>query len=63
MFVAPVSLAVAAAAAPFGVDHARASKLRSRLRALVVLAVAAAAAPFGVDHARASKLRSRLRAL
>ena len=59
-----------------GVIHARASKLRSRLRALVLVAVAAAAAPSGVIHARASesggrgviharasKLRSRLRAL
>jgi hypothetical protein len=51
-------VAVAAAAAPTGVDHAKASKLRSRLRALVVLAVAAAAAPSGVDHAKASKLRA-----
>jgi hypothetical protein len=56
-------VAVVAAAATFGVDHAKASKLRSRLRALKLVAVAAAAATFGVDHAKASKLRSRLRAL
>jgi hypothetical protein len=56
-------VAVAAAAAPFGVIHAKASKLRSRLRALNVVAVADAAATSGVIHARASKLRSRLRAL
>jgi len=51
-------VAVAAAAATFGVIHARASKLRSRLRALRVVTVAAAAATFGVIHARASKLRA-----
>jgi hypothetical protein len=45
-------------AATFGVIYARASKLRSRLRALSVLAVAAAAATFGVIYARASKLRA-----
>jgi hypothetical protein len=42
---------------------ARASEMRSRLRALKVVAVAAAAAPFRAARARASKLRSRLRAL
>jgi hypothetical protein len=52
-------VAVADAAATFGVIHAKASKLRSRLRALNVVAVAAAAAPSGVIHAKASKLRSR----
>ena len=42
-----------------GVIHARASKLRSRLRALVLVAVAAAAAPSGVIHARASESGGR----
>jgi hypothetical protein len=44
-------------------EPARASEMRSRLRALKVVAVAAAAAPFRAARARASKLRSRLRAL
>ncbi|MFM1866650.1 MAG: hypothetical protein RL591_58 [Planctomycetota bacterium] len=56
---APVLVAVAVAAAPSGVIHAKARELRSRLRALVPVAVAAAAAPSGVIHAKASKLRSR----
>ena len=42
-----------------GVIHARASKLRSRLRALVLVAVAAAAAPSGVIHAKASESGGR----
>ena len=42
-----------------GVIRARASKLRSRLRALVLVAVAAAAAPSGVIHARASESGGR----
>jgi len=42
-----------------GVIRARASKLRSRLRALVLVAVAAAAAPSGVIHAKASESGGR----
>ena len=42
-----------------GIIHARASKLRSRLRALVLVAVAAAAAPSGVIHAKASESGGR----
>jgi hypothetical protein len=45
------------------VIYSKASKLRSRLRALQFVAVAAAAATFGVIYSKASKLRSRLRAL
>jgi len=48
-------VAVAAAAAPSGAIHAKASKLRSRSRALNLFAVAAAAATFGVIYTKASE--------